>query len=234
MCYNDCNMNKKIVLILIITLFAFSFSVYQYILTFQSELVNAYTSSKPANGHSWEEMECTEGLCVTNNRVGIGTDNPTTKLDVSGSIKATGNINATGDICNGSGYCLSQINGLTQPTTPTTIPLVNATHTETDCTNAGGTIVATNGTYNQCKFSTNGCPTGWTQYLNWSATVATTCTSHCLIQGNYNSCTTGHHSSFSNTTIESCIYLDADYNSCYYATVDNYGCAATTSEIGCY
>ena len=43
-------------------------------------------------------------------RVGIGTNNPTQKLHVNGSILANGFINATGDVCLDGGLCLSQVN----------------------------------------------------------------------------------------------------------------------------
>jgi hypothetical protein len=101
-------MNKKIVLILIVSFFAFSLSVYQYIKEFQTDFVSAYTTSKPANGHSWGEMECTSDLCVKSGTgVGVGTDNPTVKFEVGGSIKASG------DVCNGTGNCLSALATLT-------------------------------------------------------------------------------------------------------------------------
>jgi hypothetical protein len=103
-------MNKKsIIFFVLISLFVLLFSIYQYVKQFQSEIVSgAYTSSKPANGHLWSEMECSQGLCITSgNNVGIGTDNPTEKLQVSGNIKASG------DVCNGTGNCLSALATLT-------------------------------------------------------------------------------------------------------------------------
>jgi len=88
---------------------------FQYVEVLKLELVKAYDASKPVNGHDWSEMQCTEGLCVTDdNKVGIGTSTPGSKLDVSGAISASGNINssgnitAVGDVC-GGGACLSQI-----------------------------------------------------------------------------------------------------------------------------
>jgi len=51
-------------------------------------------------------MECTTGLCVTgDNKVGIGTDSPTEKLEV------IGNILVGEDACNGEDYCLSDLTG---------------------------------------------------------------------------------------------------------------------------
>jgi len=114
-------MNKKLILFLFITLFAFGFAVYQYVKEFQSEFASA-TGTKPVNGHLWSEMECdSSGLCVkSDGSVGIGTDSPSKKLEVNGDILASG----THDICNGSGKCLSsvfQTNVIagTNPTCPT-------------------------------------------------------------------------------------------------------------------
>jgi hypothetical protein len=45
-------------------------------------------------------------LCITvDGKVGIGTENPSQKLEVKGSILVSG----TGDVCNGSGKCLNSI-----------------------------------------------------------------------------------------------------------------------------
>jgi len=88
--------------------------IYQYIQVFQTEIAGAYTASKPAMGHSWTEMECTNGICVTaDNKVGIGTDSPTEKLQVTGNLKVSGVITGTGDVCNGTGNCLSALATLT-------------------------------------------------------------------------------------------------------------------------
>lgn len=79
-------MNLKIIFISVATLFALFWAFSQYLNEFQSELVSAYDNNKPANGHSWDEMICTTGLCVKNNKVGIGTDDPQNSLELgSGS-----------------------------------------------------------------------------------------------------------------------------------------------------
>lgn len=56
-------------------------------------------------------MECTSSLCVTGENVGIGTDSPTTKLQVSGTVKAT-------DVCNENGICLSAFASVTNACGP--------------------------------------------------------------------------------------------------------------------
>ncbi|MDD4531309.1 MAG: hypothetical protein PHH21_01210 [Candidatus Pacebacteria bacterium] len=87
-------MTKKTIFILLIASLCLPVSFY---------FANAY-SSKPPVGHSWSEMECSEALCVTSdNKVGIGTYNPTEKLEV------VGNISASGSICDAAGYCLSDL-----------------------------------------------------------------------------------------------------------------------------
>jgi len=99
-------MNIKLFLISILVLCAFPFSVYTYITTFQAEIADAYSTSKPINGHYWIEMECNTGLCVTGgNKVGIGTENPTEELEVVGDVLVSG------DACNKDNYCLSDLEG---------------------------------------------------------------------------------------------------------------------------
>lgn len=98
-------MKKKLILFIAIILLALPFAIYLYITEIQFELVNAYTP-KSINGHSWSEIQCTEGLCVTtDNKVGIGTDTPTEKLEVVGDILVGD------DACIGTGYCLSDLTG---------------------------------------------------------------------------------------------------------------------------
>lgn len=152
----------------------------QYVQVFQTEIAGAsYSVAKPANGHSWTEMECTEGLCVTaDNKVGIGTDSPNKKLVVAGDIGATGSVavtgqvsagsistsgavTATGDVC-GAGACLSQIASFVGNQ-----PLVNNVHNQAACTAAGGTVVSFGASYPMCRFNAGSCPSGWTQYLQW-------------------------------------------------------------------
>jgi hypothetical protein len=88
-------MNKKILIISLVFFLGLSFVAYQYIKELQLEFTNAaYSTSKPANGHSWSEMECTSGICIVEGNTGMGTFNPGYKLDVQG-----GQINASGGLC---------------------------------------------------------------------------------------------------------------------------------------
>jgi hypothetical protein len=100
---------KKQNLVIIFSIMALGLiaGAYQYIQIFQAEMAGAYNATKPANGHSWSEMQCTEGLCVTaDNKVGVGTDSPSVKFEVNGTIKGT-------DVCNATGNCLSALATLT-------------------------------------------------------------------------------------------------------------------------
>lgn len=97
-------MNKKIKIICSIIILSLVAVAFQYINVLRSEIVNAYQAAKPANGHNWSEMQCTSDMCISNGKVGIGTDAPAQKLEVSGSILASG---SGSDVCNGSGKCLS-------------------------------------------------------------------------------------------------------------------------------
>ncbi len=205
-------MKKYFIVIFFLALFLIGVVAGQMYSELKAGFINAaYSTSKPANGHSWSEMECTTGLCVTSeNKVGIGTDSPSKKLEVNGDILASG----TGDVCNGSGKCLSSVAqtnvlaGASNPTCPTgqtiimkgyngawymgtntsitswsqvvcgltvtadgTPLLVNGVHTNQGCTTAGGTVVGDGSGNNMCRFNNSSCPSGWTQYLNWSATT---------------------------------------------------------------
>ena len=89
-------MNKKnLIFIASISLLALSLSVFQYVKQFQAEYTSAaYSTTKPANGHTWGEMECSSTLCLTGENTGLGTSTPGYKLDVQG-----GQINASGGLC---------------------------------------------------------------------------------------------------------------------------------------
>jgi hypothetical protein len=280
-------MNKKILIVSLVLFLGLSIAIYQYAKELQSEFTSAaYSTSKPANGHSWSEMECTSDLCVTGGKIGMGTDSPSKKLSV------VGDIGASGDICNGTGNCLSALATLTNacgaaattyvysasaysgtycvmgtptpaspswpsagnsttwtcpvtsgspisctathspapvagvcgaaataypysasaysgalcstgtasPTTPAfpavgsssswsclginggsspsctasrnnPASLVNSVHTEASCVSAGGEVVASDVSYNQCRFNASSCPSGWAAYGHWTTTT---------------------------------------------------------------
>jgi hypothetical protein len=92
-------MNKKsIILFVLISFFALSFSMYQYVKEFRSNFVDAYSTVKPANGHLWSEMECSSSVCLSGGNVGIGTDSPNYKLKVVGTTMLDGATTIYNDI----------------------------------------------------------------------------------------------------------------------------------------
>ncbi len=154
-------MNKKsVIFFILISLSVISFSIYQYSKEFQAEFVKAYTSSKPANGHTWSEMECSQGLCITSgNKVGIGIDNPTEKLQVSGNIKASGVIESTSggfkfpDGTIQTTRVVAGATGLQGPAGPT-----GATGA-TGATGPAGPVQS-----GMIAMFTTACPSGWTRF----------------------------------------------------------------------
>ena len=205
-------MKKYYIISLLLVTTALGISIFQYCQTFKNEIAEAYQATKPINGHSWGEMQCTGDMCVdtVNHRVGIGTDSPNNALDV------VGNIASSGDVCNGTGKCLSSVYEIisfagTNPTCPTgktllmkgyngtwymgtnasitswtqalcgtlstldgTPLLANGLHTEKNCTDLtanGGTVVSDGSGNSMCRLNLASCPSGWTQYNNWTTTT---------------------------------------------------------------
>ncbi len=235
-------MDKKITTIFLVIFIVFAILSFQYIETLKLEIAKAYDATKPLNGHSWSEMQCTSELCVKNNNVGIGMDNPMVKLDIAGDVNAvninsSGTIMATTDVCNGSGACLSDINDFVQNQ-----PLVNNVHNYAACTAAGGEIVPGDASYPMCRFNASSCPSGWTQYNEYcTATQATCdgtdCSGCCGNCSGYcvgSSCTTGASHSWGKGNL-SCTYTY--FHSWSYPCVKNVGsatCYGTITQIGCY
>jgi len=363
-------MNKKILIIFSIIFLGLSFAIYQYATELKTDLASAaYTTSKPANGHSWSEMECPEGgLCIrgegTNQKVGIGLE----PISTSKKFEVNGDIKTSGDICNGTGNCLSALATLTNacggaatnyaynatafsgtycvmgtptPASPAfpgvgtsttwtcpvtsgspisctanraatpvngvcgpaatsyaytatsyagaycttgettaspafpgqgsssswsclginggsspacvasrgSVPppafLVNSLHSEAACTAAGGSVVATTTSANQCRFNATACPSGWISY-GWTTTQAY----FCYVQGNNGgtymtyhdwSATEGYESVHVWKCTNSAHSFSGDCNNRYPCTIDcstgTYGdntCSSTRTQIGCY
>ena len=78
---------QHLFIILSVILLGFVFGIIQYYQALKTEDVSAVTVGIPNPGHSLAQLECSaDSLCVdtTNNRVGIGTANPISKLQVVG------------------------------------------------------------------------------------------------------------------------------------------------------
>jgi len=100
--------------------------------------------------------------------------------------------------------------------------LVNGNHTRKNCTDNSGTV-ASDGTYDMCRFNLASCPSGWTQYGNWSTTIAGIGTSpsfncsdsgdHPAVSPSYSGVATGYHS-WSNTAIEATGYYCSHASNC--------------------
>ena len=99
---NEYIKKKGYFALLCLSVLVLGFSIYQYAIVSQLESANAYTTSKPDNGHFWSDMECSSTLCITGGNIGVGTDAPTTKLDIVGTLKAT-------NFCTTSNICLNSI-----------------------------------------------------------------------------------------------------------------------------
>jgi hypothetical protein len=75
-------------IISIIIFMGLVFGIYQYFQAFETENVSAIVEGTPNPGHTWASMECdSDTLCVdaANKRLGVGTNIPTTTLDVGGT-----------------------------------------------------------------------------------------------------------------------------------------------------
>jgi hypothetical protein len=58
--------------------------------------------------------------------------------------------------------------------------LYNADHDSNACTSAGGEVVTVEGSVKICRFNQSSCPSGWSQYKNWSTTASKTCDGSCM------------------------------------------------------
>ncbi len=79
--------------IVFLMLIALISSVCQYMNIMKTEDVSAVTVGTPNPGHTWSSMECSaDSLCIdpAGNKLGIGTNTPSQKLEVNGNIKLGG------------------------------------------------------------------------------------------------------------------------------------------------
>ena len=103
--------------------------------------------------------------------------NPSGNSVVSGTIKADRPTLA--DELTTKGYVDEMISRVEAIVTGAQ-PLVNGAHSQDECTAARGEVVASDVSFNQCRFNSKTCPSGWTAYKNFRAvdavsyTIATT------------------------------------------------------------
>ena len=116
--------------------------------------------------------------------VGIGTDNPTAALEINGAVKVgmatTCDAATAGSIRfnpAGSGTLQYCADGSWVDSSRPAPNIVGGAHTEADCVAAGGTVVASDVTFKQCRFN-SACPTGWTQYKSFGTYTANTCANY--------------------------------------------------------
>ncbi|MDD3302709.1 MAG: type II secretion system protein [Candidatus Gracilibacteria bacterium] len=166
-----------------------------------------------SEGYAWNGSNCVSDVCsgsiptnATSNATSTGYGSGRTYNTTAG--KCTFGCN--------SGY--SRISGAC------TAMLYGGTHSASQCTSAGGSVVSAGGV-NICKFDvyfiynvtgpTVVCPgTGWNKYLNRSTTVRATC-------GGANTCSTAYHA-WGNVVREQCTFAST------------YICKATVDYLGCY
>jgi len=118
-------------------------------------------------------------------------------------------------------------------------PLVNGAHSQDECTSANGEIVDSDVSYKMCRFTAINCPVGWTQYKNFSTTIAngvcscSNCDASCSsCSGTY--CNPGFHS-WGNIALEAChAYCPFLNTGCNQRGCFNCSAAALRTQVGCY
>ena len=177
---------------------------------------------------------------------------PYSSSALSGALCSTGTASPTNPSFPAAGSstswsCLGTNGGASPSCTASRnnpLPLVNSTHNEQDCITAGGTVVAANGSYNQCRFNTSVCPSLWTQFNNWSTNTEVTCT-YCPTFGLFYAgagCTCGPTTAtctatgnaWGNSRASCSVPLLSCSDAGGLKSTGGYTCWPTTTQIGCY
>lgn len=106
--------------------------------------------------------------------------------------------------------------------------MVMTLHSSTQCSSAGGTVVADGSGNKFCRFNLGACPSGWLKYDNWTTTQSVT---YWYCSGGDYTDSTGEHS-WSNSPVETRTFSHrcGAYNRCECQA----SAAASITQIGCY
>ena len=170
--------------------------------------------------------------------VGIGVNNPQAKLHINGNFRIDVAPFSSSAVAT-SNYIPINIQGtvyyLQLYKDAGNVMLASSSHSVSDCLNASGMLYEVGLNQYACKFSpASSCPSGWSQYLNWSSTILKYCYSPDPCTAIEPGCTTGMHG-WGNISQESCGYRYWHYVTGAGCTATNAlsTCGSTIQEIGC-
>jgi len=136
-------------------------------------------------------------------------------------------------VYNGSNWTLTNLGG-GPPTGSPGDMLIGGIHNQLACTNAGGTVVDADAdvAFKQCQFGSetdpkSACPSGWTQFRNWSTTQAT----HPPHGGCSCGCGLDMYHDFANLPTETCWYCSPNPGALCTCTVT---WTMPVIQVGCY
>jgi hypothetical protein len=183
-------------------------------------------SMQQSNGCKWSEGGCVVGNYNNPGTSSVSCPDGTYVAGVKSTIcQAGGNSNDNTEWASikASAYCCNAAPG--GPIIPNAMLFYGGgTHVSSDCTSKGGTLVD-DGTYLFCKFAASSCPSGWTQYNNYSTTTSKTCSGI----GGCPGCTTANHT-WSTAVVETCT-AQLKLN---FGCIPDLPCTADITQIGCY
>ncbi len=188
-------------------------------------------------GDYWKpSVANTDNIYYNTGNVGIGVNDPQAKLHINGNLRIDVAPFSSSAVAT-SNYIPINIQGtvyyLQLYKDAGNVMLVGSSHSVSDCLNANGMLYEVSPNQYTCKFSPmSSCPSGWSQYLNYSSTTIHGCSNSSPCTGG---CTTSFHS-WANISIETCNYDTQTY----YSNAGCMGCVgcvstcyATIQEIGC-
>ena len=174
--------------------------------------------------------------------------NPSGNSVVSGTIKADRPTLA--DELTTKGYVDEMISAVEAIVTGAQ-PLVNGAHSQDECTTAKGEVVASDVSFNQCRFNSKTCPSGWTAYKNFRTvgvqvsntvwTAAKLLQNNCINYGiscgaSYGACACNliyNTLSWGNNPYR-CASCGCACSACGTCTMSQMETTDTNTQIGCY